>query len=376
MYRKTLQTSVAAAALFAFAAAYSAPASAGGDDTFKSGTKASLKLSGQVSRAVMYVDDGNESEVFHVDGDNTSTRWRLQGTGKVTDKFTVSMRLETQIESNASNSVTMAGSRSTISAGGFSERYADVALAYKGLGKLYLGQGDPASNGTAEISLSGLSVAQYVDAKVWGGGILFTDSATGAASSRSAGSAWNHHDGNSRIDRIRYDTPKFAGFMLGASHMQGDLWDIALKHAGKFGQFKTKAAIAYVDFSQTSATVDDQIDGSFSVLHDSGLNITVSAGKSDLKSATRNDDDHIYVQLGYIAKLTDVGTTRFGISWGNANDVGANDDDYTVWSLAVNQNLKAVGADIYAVWRNHDLDATGENLDDINVFVIGSRVKF
>ena len=53
MYRRTLQTSVAAAALFAFTAAYSTPASAGGDDTFKTGTKNSLTMSGQVNRAVL-----------------------------------------------------------------------------------------------------------------------------------------------------------------------------------------------------------------------------------------------------------------------------------------------------------------------------------
>ncbi len=382
MYRKTLLTSVAAAALFAFTVAYSAPASAGGDDTFKTGTKASLKLSGQVSRAVMMVDDGTNGQVFHVDNDNSSTRWRLVGSGKVTEKFSVGMRLEVQNESNPSNSVTMAGHESTTHS--ISERYADVTLTHKDFGKLYLGQGDPGSNGTAEISLSGVSIGSYVDAKVWGGGILFVNSVTNAQSGRSAGSGWDHHDGISRVDRIRYDTPKFAGFMGSVSHWQGDGWDITLRHAGKFGQFKTSAAIAYVDYDQVSPggqvanATDDRVDGSFSILHDSGLNITVSAGVDDNKAAGRADDDHIYVQLGYIAKLTDYGTTRFGVSWGNANDVGANGDDYTVWSLAVVQNLKAIGADLFAAYRNHDLDAVAETdgLDDIDVFVFGTRVSF
>jgi hypothetical protein len=167
--------------------------------------------------------------------------------------------------------------------------------------------------------------------------------------------------------------------MGSVSHIQGDAWDIALRHAGKFGQFKTKAGILYFNRDQkTSGTtgLDDMVAGSISVLHDSGLNITVSAGAQDNKAAGRADDDHIYVQLGYIAKLTDVGTTRFGVSWGNANDVTANGDDYTVWSVAVAQNLKAIGADIFAVYRNHDLDAVGLSLDDINVFAIGTRVKF
>jgi hypothetical protein len=295
----------------------------------------------------------------------------------VTDKFTVAMRFETQFESNASNVVTQATHESTSVSE--SERYFDVTLTHKDFGRIYLGQGDPASNGTAEISLSGASVGSYVDAAVWGGGILFVNSVTGAQSARSAGSGWDSHDGNSRIDRIRYDTPRFAGFMLSASHMQGDMWDIALRHAGKFGQFKTSAAIAYVDKEQISTGLtgsDDIVDGSLSILHDSGLNITVSAGTEDNKAVGRADDDHVYVQLGYIAKLTEYGTTRFGVSWANANDVTANGDDYTVWSVVAVQNLKSIGADIFAVYRNHDLDATGLSLDDIDVFAIGTRVSF
>ncbi len=39
-----------------------------------------VKLSGQVNRAVMHVKDGINSDLFHVDGDNSSTRFRFTGT--------------------------------------------------------------------------------------------------------------------------------------------------------------------------------------------------------------------------------------------------------------------------------------------------------
>ena len=204
----------------------------------------------------------------------------------------------------------------------------------------------------------------------------------------SIGAVWgNQHDGRSRTDRIRYDSPKFQGFMFSASHIQGDLWDVALRHAGKFGQFKTSAAIAYVDWEQVSAssgsggTKGEQVDGSFSVLHDSGLNVTFSGGTRDndgldISGASRNSDDHIYVMLGYIAKLFDVGTTRFAVDYGQANDINQNDDEITTWGIAVNQNLKNIGTDLYVVYRNHEMDRTGESFDDINIVMAGARVKF
>ena len=391
MYRKTLQTAVAAAALFAFAAAYSAPASAA-DDTFKTGQKnASLTMSGQVNRAVLFADDGNDSAFFHVDNDNTSTRIRWIGKGQVTDKFSVGMLWETQFESNSTANVTIAGKEGDAGPGGFGERKMDVWLAHNDLGKLTLGQGDPASNGTAEITLSGTDVILYAGIADTAGGIRFRTEtlANGLdADGPSIGAVWgNQHDGRSRTDRIRYDTPKIAGFVASASHIQGDLWDVALRHSGKFGQFKTSAAIAFVDWSGVNAAAgssgikDEQINGSISVLHDSGLNVTFSGGTRDaigldVSGAKRNDDDHIYVMLGYIAKLTDVGTTRFAVDYGQANDINQNDDEITTWGIAAVQNLKDIGTDLYVVYRNHELDRTGEDFDDINIVMAGARVKF
>ena len=375
MYRRTLQTFVAAAALFAFTAAYSAPASAA-DDTFKTGSKASLTMSGQVNRAVLFADDGTDSEVFHVDNDNSSTRIRWVGKGKVTENFSMGMLIEVQLESNSTADVNIAGHEAaTDSTNSFGERKMEVWLSNKNLGKLTLGQGDTASNGSAELNFLGQG-AMYPGIADMSGGILFRDSTDpvgGDATGPAINTAWATHDGLSRQDRIRYDTPKIEGFVASASHIQGGNWDIGLRHSGKFGQFKTKAAIFYANTEGTSSTNDDQVNGSFAILHDSGLNLTFSAGTRD---STRKDDDHIYVALGYIAKLTDVGTTRFSVDYGNTNDRGQDGDDFTTFGIAVTQNIKAIGADIYATFRNHELDRTGSNFDDINSFLAGARVKF
>ena len=51
-------------------------------------------------------------------------------------------------------------------------------------------------------------------------------------------------------------------------------------------------------------------------------------------------------------------------------------DDFTTFGIAVTQNLKDISADLYATFRNHELDRTGTNFDDVNSFLAGARVKF
>ncbi len=380
MYRKTLQTSVAAAALFAFAAAYSAPASAD-SHLVKSGVgKASLTMSGQVNRAVLFADDGNDSQVFHVDNDNSSTRIRWVGKGKVTENVSMGVVWESQFESNSTASVNIADKESEkgelSGSSSFTERKLEWWVSHKDIGKLTLGQGDTASNGSAELNFLGQG-AMYPGIADTAGGLLFrTEGLADGVDSDGPriNQAWSQHDGMSRRDRIRFDTRKIQGFVLSASHIQGDDWDIGLRHSGKFGQFKTKAAVFYVDQGNRLGA-DSLVDGSIAILHDSGLNLTVSAGSQD-NEGTRKDDDHVYVALGYIAKLNDFGTTRFGVDYGSANDVNQNGDEFTTFGLAVTQNIKDIAADLYITYRNHDLDRTGAKFDDINVILAGGRVKF
>ncbi len=375
MYRKIFQMSVAAAALLAFTAAYSAPASAGGDESFKTGNKNSLKMSGQVNRAVLWVDNGDESEFFHVDNDNSSTRIRWVGKAAVNDSFSVGFVWEVQSESNSSANVTFAGNDGDAGNNLFNERKTDVWLSHKDIGKLSLGQGDASSNGIAEINMLGQG-AMYAGISDTAGSVVFQ--CLTCAPGIAIGKAWDRHDGLSRLDRIRFDTRKFAGFVASVTHSQGGDWDLTLRHAGKFGQFKTSAGISYIDLGQTSNTQEDMVAGSIAIMHDSGLNLTFSAGTRENKGVGRNDDDHIYVAVGYVAKLTNVGTTAFAVDYGNANDVAKNGDDFETFGVAVTQNLKDVSTQLFLTYRNHQLDRTAANtnFEDINVVMFGTKVKF
>ena len=69
-----------------------------------------LKISGQVNRAVAFVNDGNDKSVFnYVDNDASSTRVRWDADAPVSATTEVGTRLEVEMESNSSINTVLNG---------------------------------------------------------------------------------------------------------------------------------------------------------------------------------------------------------------------------------------------------------------------------
>jgi hypothetical protein len=120
-----------------------------------------LTLSGQVNRVSFIADDGTESNVFHSDNENSSTRWRLVGSAKISDDFKIGAKIEQDIgQTNNSSSVDIDQSTSASDVS-FDNRHLTFYLDSKRLGRLWLGKGDTSSNNIAQIDLSGTSVIEY-----------------------------------------------------------------------------------------------------------------------------------------------------------------------------------------------------------------------
>ena len=80
MYRKTLQTSVAAAALFAFAAPFAGPVEAAGNTIVNGKSQVKIAITGQLSRVVSFVHDGNTTNIHHTSNQFSGNRVRFIGT--------------------------------------------------------------------------------------------------------------------------------------------------------------------------------------------------------------------------------------------------------------------------------------------------------
>ena len=168
-----------------------------------------LELSGQVNRGLLVTNDGDDTDFFNVDNDNSSTRFRLVGKYKGYQGFSVGTNIEVQVESNSTADVNQNNKRDSDS-DFFGLRKAELWLDTS-LGKLSVGQGDTASNGTAEVDLSGTAVVTFSELNDLAGGILFFDDAANALTDIAIGDVFSNFDGLSRDDRVRYDTPKIVG---------------------------------------------------------------------------------------------------------------------------------------------------------------------
>ena len=78
----------------------------------------------------------------------------------------------------------------------FDDRWIDAQFTSKRFGKLYLGKGSTASDGTSEMDLSGTSVVGYASVEDMAGGILFYNDDTDALSTATVGSVFNDFDGS------------------------------------------------------------------------------------------------------------------------------------------------------------------------------------
>lgn len=341
--------------------------------------KVKLSLSGQANRAVLFADNGDVHDVFHVDNDTSSTRVRFLGEGVVNSDVTIASQIELEFQSNASNVVAFGQDGATGFAAGNSdtvnERKLEFYIDSKSLGRLWVGQGDPASNNASEVDLSGTEVSGYSSIPDIGGGLAFSDGDDGTGPT--IGQVFNNFDGRTRDDRIRYDTPRFLGLQASASAIENDIWDVALRYTQEFAGTKVAAAIAYSD--QDERFDFDQINGSASVLLPFGLNLTGAAGVRMLSGDRGDDDDPIFLygKLGYLFSPFDFGKTALAVDLGYNEDVAQEGDEAIVYGAYAVQNLDAAATELYVGVRNFELDRDdASSFDDILAIWSGARVKF
>ena len=333
--------------------------------------KVKLSISGQVNRGLLYADDGTQSDVHHVDNDASSTRIRFIGEAKPNEELTVGAAMEVQFESNSTANVSQTGVGGTDN---FTQRRLEIYFDHMDYGKLWVGQGWTATEGTSEMDLSGTDLAGYSDTDILAGGTLFRTS-TGALSATSVKSVLTNLDGLGRDDRLRYDTPKFFGFMGSVGIAQGDKSNAALRYSNAFGGTKVVGAIAYAQTQGT--TFDEQVNGSASILLANGLNFTVGAGSTEAIAAGRNDASFYYGKLGFKTNgISSAGQTAFSVDYHNTEDLAMNGDEAESFGLQAVQKVNDWGTEFYVGLRQYSLDRPGVNYHDVTGILAGARVKF
>jgi hypothetical protein len=317
-----------------------------------------ITLSGQVNRLIMSVDNGEENGVVNADNSVSGTRVRVKGEGDVGNDLTAGIYYEYQLQSNPSDKIT-ADSLDSDGIGGdvgagdnFSNRNANIW--FKGnFGKVTLGQGSGAADGSTEADKSGTTVIQYPGANA-----DLLSSMEYGDSGVTVGDARSSFDGLSRNDNIRYDAA-IEEFSFAGSYGNGDKVELGARYKKDNLEFRVAAW-------NTNDSTADSITGygiSGTWLAQSGFNLTGEYSGND----SDGDPTNTYVKVGY-----KMGNNSFGVDWSETNDLAAGDGSSV--SLAwVNQLI--AGVEIYASYRVESLDdVDGE--DDIDAFIGGARVKF
>ncbi|KAJ54581.1 hypothetical protein ACMU_17905 [Actibacterium mucosum KCTC 23349] len=364
MTKKSIVSLSALAA--ALSATMVAPAFAEGTSIKSKTGKSEVVFYGQINRGILFADNGTEDEVFFVDNDNSSTRFGFEAKHSA-GALSFGAKLELQVESNSTGGGIDFGN--TNGSLGISERVADLYVS-GAFGKIFLGQGSSASDGSSEADLSGTGVVAYSGIGDLAGTLSFNNSGGFGVT---VGDVFSNFDGLGRNDRLRYESPSFGGFTFGASIASDDAFDIAANWAGEFDGFEVAAAASYVDPGDASG-VDEQYSASASILLDNGLNFTVAGGEQELAAGGPNPTFG-YVKAGYQADIFSVGKTAFSVDYYEGDDVGFAGTESTSYGIAAVQKFDDLGLEAYAAFRNYEFDSAA-NDDDLTAVLLGARLKF
>jgi hypothetical protein len=334
-----------------------------------------VNLYGQLNKGVLWSDNGNSSKVYFVDNDNSQSRLGLNASVSPTEDITVGGRIEYGVVSNSSSDVSELDTYNATSVT-WNLRWADIFFQSDSLGKIYLGKGSTASDNTAEVDLSGTDVVAYADVAALNGGQYWYDDTSAELTDVRVKNVFNDMDGLGRQDRIRYDTPSFAGLVFSTSASSGDAFDAALKYSREFGETKLAAAVAWASPGDIIEDVSNQYDGSVSILLGNGLNGTFSFGDRDVSARGKDDATFLYGKLGYRFDAWTFGTTSLSIDYGQTDDLVTNGDTAKTWALAAVQDVPSWGTEFYLAYRNYSLDTDLGSINDINAVLGGARVKF
>lgn len=329
---------------------------------------------GQVSFGLFNVDDGTDTETFFALNDNTTSRVGFWLNSALESGSSLKFNFETALGIDGSSSATVDDNGIDFHWDETDLRKFEFIYETLSYGTISAGQGSMPSDGATEADFSGTSIIAYTGISDLAGGFEFRDD-DGDFSGVTIGGAFSSFDGG-RLFRLRYDTPEWnnivvsvgAGIDILTDGDDDDYYDIAARYNAEHGTIKVDGRIGY-------AWVDggeELLVGSIGGLHvSSGLSLSLAGGEQK-----DGDSGFIYAKLGYQRDWFSFGRTFLSVDYNDGDDYVIDGSDSTSWAVAAVQKVDAYNLEIYAVYRNHDFDASGLDVEDIDAFALGARWKF
>jgi hypothetical protein len=372
--KTTLKTSVAVAALFAVAApVVSSPAEAG----LANGNDNGVVISGAINRSLMYSDNGSANGWLNTDGGTDNSRLRILVSGQVTESIKVGGTWEANLPLSNSNgkvvsSGTTEGDVTNVGDSAFALRHSRVDFSHATMGSLSIGQGSSSSD-----NRPGLGSTASANSGMSHGGLLFVfNETTKTATAVTGGSQFSSYFGTRR-DRLRYDTPSIGGFKLSGSMGDSNFWDAGLTYGATYGDIQVAAAAQVAHGGGTANSETAGVGIAFK--HASGLSAGAHYGGEygTGGAATEVEGKSWHVEAGYVTSaISNLGDTAFEVIYTESEDTISDLYDAKSTQFHFHQNMPA-GIKAYAAYEIASFDDGSVNtLDDITVFLVGTKLSF
>lgn len=372
----------------------------------------SFKISGQVNQAIIGANNGQSTSAGFVTDNASPTLFGFSGSEKINPNLSVGFDYVEELSSNTSNHFDVNQTSSSGSA--VKDRIGNVY--FKGpYGTLKLGKLNGAANSASKVDLSGtgdLGGGSTIDDYMGNVHFLGGHTVNGNYDSVAIGKTYSNFDALSRVDGIRYNSPRYKGLMFALSVDTGRAVEFSPKFKRTFANgVKLAAAVDYVNTENREKNLNNygghksginnneqfqEYGGSASMLLPNGLNFTVQYKRrtySNTYYASYFNDHHSMSLQSYSYKSQykhQHSQTYFGgIGYTHGKNhvqamFGQTDSLYNSHSKVRNYGLAYVydlkkSINLYAAYHNlsgNHLNLKGGSSQDVNVVFTGVRVKF
>lgn len=361
----------------------------------------SLRVSGQVSKAMLIWDDGFESGAYVVDNAIAASRFGFDGKAQIEPGLTAGFVMQIDTRDSASFAVSQGNAGNPGPVNDIAVRLNHLYIKSDTLGKISLGQ-NYSFNDAISVPLQ-LGNTFNTDGSPYAAGFSLkhsdgTDS--GATLGRIIG------DGPRRNDYLSYSTPVFGGFSASAA-LGDDIWDLGAKFLGNIGRVRLHTAIDLYHYDvgaplgaagllsefedvKVLVSVKDLPTGVFltgwytqrdyerTVLGngaDSGEAIQFFAGIEN--NFTGFGNTTLY---GGYGRFQNMASTGLDITLPGGAKKSITDSEIDRVTFGLVQNFASAGLDVYGIVEHYsaDIDTTGgaTDLEDFTAVIVGSRIKF
>ena len=357
----------------------------------KGNRRMSLTVSGQVTRSILYWNDGDQSGTYAgLDNHNQSTRFVFSGNAKISPNLTAGFEFMTEWAVGARTSSVDQNSPDGSGAGflagdaTLAVRTANWYLEDKTLGKLTVGRIN-VSGPVGTIDLGGISTVAHWSPGLVGGAFF-------VAPGTRLGAVVGPTYGGDRIEGIRYDTANLGGFVGQAVWGEDDVWSASIRYAGEFGGIRVAAGIGYeaqenngtqpIQLDNGARPMDNEWAGSLALMHvASGLFVQGHYAQTEWQNGT--DSQFWMVQAGITKNWFGLGNTSFYGEYGNAENyirasVALANSDVDFYGIGVVQQIDAAAMELFLGWRRFEVDVNngGPFSSELDLVHGGARIRF